>query len=183
MVQQLNEKISEKQRQRLKAEMMQALLTSEEYSRKIEHTLELAITAKATGKESEEEPAVRRAIGKLIDEIFTSQTEKLEKRVKIVESVLFKTSESDRSRLFDHIYQKIANARQESENDDKKLESSIDLLERKLASFELRIDANDRKTSDVTDLCNQVSKDYQKTNDNVQEWYSEFMAKVTNQHK
>ena len=50
MVQQLNEKISEKQRQRLKAEMMQALLTSEEYSRKIEHTLELAITAKATGK-------------------------------------------------------------------------------------------------------------------------------------
>ena len=123
---------------------------------------------------------MRRAINKIVDDTFSTHSEKLEKRVKIVESVLFKTSESDRSRLFDHIYQKIANARQEAENDDKKLESSIDLLERKLASFELRIDANDRKTSDVTDLCNQISKDYQKTNDNVQEWYSEFMQKVTN---
>ena len=103
---------------------------------------------------------MRRAINKIVDDTFSTHSEKLEKRVKIVESVLFKTSESDRSRLFDHIYQKIANARQEAENDDKKLESSIDLLERKLASFELRIDANDRKTSDVTDLCNQISADY-----------------------
>ena len=154
MVQQLNEKINEKQREKLKAEMMHSLLTSEEYGKKIEQTLELAVLAKAKDKDGEEESVVRRAINKMIDEISTSQTEKLEKRVKIVESVLFKTSESDRSRLFDHIYQKIANARQESENDGKKLESSIDLLERKLASFELRIDANDRKTSDVTDLCN-----------------------------
>lgn len=33
--------------------------------------------------------------------------ELMEKRIKILESVLFKTSESDRSRLFDHIYKRI----------------------------------------------------------------------------
>ena len=70
-----------------------------------------------------------------------------------METVLFKTSESDRSRLFDHIYEKIANVRKECENDDKKLQSAIDMHEKKMGSFELKIEASDRKTADVQDLC------------------------------
>ena len=108
---------------------------------------------------------------------------KLDKRIKTLETVLFKTSEQERSRLFDHIYEKIANSRKESENDDKKLQSAIDLHTKKLASFELKIEASDRKTADVQELCQQVTRDYAKTNENVQEWYNEFMTKVTNQHK
>ena len=100
-----------------------------------------------------------------------------------METVLFKTSEQDRSRLFDHIYEKIANTRKEAENDDKKLQSQIEMNAKKLTAFELKIEASDRKTADVQELCKSMTKDYAKTNDNVQEWYNEFMTKVTNQHK
>ena len=81
-----------------------------------------------------------------------------------METVLFKTSESDRSRLFDHIYEKIANCRKECENDDKKLESMLDLHTKKLKSFEMKIEASDRKTEDVQEMCTQMTKDYAKTN-------------------
>jgi len=46
----------------------------------------------------------------------------IDKRVKILESVLFKTSESDRSRLFDHIYKRIDKIEQDRILEDQRIE-------------------------------------------------------------
>ena len=57
----------------------------------------------------------------------------IEPRIRSLEQVLFKTSQSDRNRLFDHIYEKIKMI----ENNTK---IEVDRLDRKLRRFEKRAD-------------------------------------------
>lgn len=46
----------------------------------------------------------------------------MDKRIKILESVLFKTSESDRSRLFDHIYKRLEKVERDRILEDERLD-------------------------------------------------------------
>lgn len=182
MVTRLSQQITEGMVEKVKTEIMQKIMSDEAYhemlNSKIKNVLSDSVNKKPDG-----DNVLLKGITKVVGEQFEDASGKLDKRIKTLETVLFKTSEQERSRLFDHIYEKIANSRKESENDDKKLQSAIDLHTKKLASFELKIEASDRKTADVQELCQQVTRDYAKTNENVQEWYNEFMTKVTNQHK
>ena len=67
----------------------------------------------------------------LIERINLDPDNPTEQRIKSLEAVLFKTSQADRNRLFDHIYEKISKV-------DKKFNIEIDRLEKQQRRIEKR---------------------------------------------
>ena len=114
----------------------------------------------------------------LIERINLDPDNPTEQRIKSLEAVLFKTSQADRNRLFDHIYEKISSV-------DKKFNIEIDRLEKQQRRIEKRhefinIQAETQREQAVLtqNMCRQITNDMQVQTQKVKDWYDEFMAKV-----
>ena len=105
----LTKAILEGHRDRIFDQIVEKLVTNEEFEVFIAgHIKKSILEISDPKKEGLDGQAFRQGIATLISNVIQSTDSPIEKRVKSLEQVLFKTSQADRNRLFDHIYEKIA---------------------------------------------------------------------------
>lgn len=126
---------------------------------------------------------LRQGISDLVFETLEDHNVSIEKRVKSLEQVLFKTSQADRNRLFDHIYEKIAVVEKRVAIDSENLHKSMHRQEKRTEMITLQADTQREQSQLTQSMCRQIAQDIQKQSDKVRKWYDEFMSKVNVQNK
>jgi uncharacterized coiled-coil protein SlyX len=107
----------------------------------------------------------------------------MDKRIKVLESVLFKTSESDRNRMFDHIYKRIDKVEHDRILEDEKINIITNQTNLRVEHFKEQIAQNKFVTDSLREKLNEVKEKLKTTNVNVKAWYEEYLARTIHANK
>ena len=102
----------------------------------------------------------------------------LDNRVKSLEQVLFKTSQADRNRLFDHIYERINNSEKHLLIEIDKLEKQLRRNEKRAEIINLQHETQREQSLLTQSMCRSISQDLITNQQKNKEWYDDFMVKV-----
>lgn len=109
--------------------------------------------------------------------------ELMDKRLKILESVIFKTSESDRSRLFDHIYKRIEKVERDAKLECERLDILTKQTNLRVEHFKEQIQINKTVTDSLRQKLNDFKEKLKVTNVKVKAWYEEYLGKTVHANK
>ena len=92
--------------------------------------------------------------------------------------MIFKTSEADRSRLFDHIYEKIKNVKKEATIENEQLQMQLKRYQKRIELLSVNVDQYKEQVDYTQHLCKQVDEANTRTTEKVRSWYEDYLVKV-----
>lgn len=173
-------------------QIVEKLIQSEEYEEYIIDSIENVLSSLLkTGESSEDQPkalsqkaqVIRQALSSMVADVLQTEDLPIELRVKALEKVLFKTSQADRNRLFDHIYEKIDNVEKKQAIENERLDKQLRRFEKRAEMIGLQAETQREQSILAQNMCHKVTSDMQAQTIRIRDWYEEFMAKVSMQSK
>ena len=163
MTEVLTKTIMEGQREKILDSVIEKILISDDYEEYIEDRIENVLSElvktfntkdkddKNTNAPSAASNYFRDGVKNMIADMIGNGEIPFESRMKAMEQVLFKTSASDRNRLFDHIYEKIAKA-------EKSLLIEVDRIDKQMRRIEKRNEMINVQQEQVREQNMQIQK-------------------------